>query len=414
MGRRTAALLVVVLAALLAVAAAQSRPRATATIDIGWVGDKSGPTVASQAPALHSLEAYFRMVNDAGGVKGRKINLIQKDDQYNPAIELQQVKQLINDDKVPMITGLGQSSGAASVIPVLGQSQTVGFFTQSNVKEVTSPFQKWLFTGNCNLADQVDAAAGYELTLLKKKNLKGVKVGIAAIAVASGAEWTELAKARVEALGGTAVIASMPAAILNADVQVQQLADAKVAFIMLHHAIPGGIALLKSLAKYQLKVPVLGSYGVTGEPVFTQAPYEASRNFYGMNCFTPPNIVKTAKGKQAVAMGKKYGYPDTEINQVNWALGWSQGTLITAALRKVKGDFTADNIRKALESVKNLDTGGLSPKITLAANCHMGIRQVRPYTYSYKTKTMQPVGSYEQWAKFIKAAYAAPGTCGKK
>ncbi|MDX6506832.1 MAG: branched-chain amino acid transport system substrate-binding protein, partial [Gaiellaceae bacterium] len=358
MRRRTATLLVVALAALLAVAAAQSRPRASSTIDIGYVGDKSGPTVASQAPGIHAMAAYFKMVNDAGGVKGKKINLIERDDQYNPAIELQQVKQLVTDDKVPLVVGLGQSSGAASVIPVLAQNQTVGFFTQSNIREVTSPFQKWLFTGNCNLADQVDAAIGYELVRLHKKNLKGVKVGIAAIAVASGQEWTDLSKAAVERNGGTTVTESLPSAIVNADVQVQDLASEKVDFIMMHHAVAGGIAMLKSLAKYNVKVPVLGSYGVTNDAVFTQSPFEAAKNFYGMNCFTPPNIVKTAKGKQATAMGKKYGYPDNETSQLNWSLGWSQGQLITEALKKVKGDYTADNIRKALESVKNLDTGG--------------------------------------------------------
>ena len=53
---------------------AQSRiaPPTTGTINIGWSGDKSGPTVASQAPALDGLQSYIRMINDAGGVKGNR------------------------------------------------------------------------------------------------------------------------------------------------------------------------------------------------------------------------------------------------------------------------------------------------------------------------------------------------------
>ena len=78
--------------ALLAVAVAQSRPAAGKTINIGYVGDKSGPTASAQLPALHALQAYFRMVNDAGGVNGDKINMIEKDDGYSPAKELEHVR----------------------------------------------------------------------------------------------------------------------------------------------------------------------------------------------------------------------------------------------------------------------------------------------------------------------------------
>ena len=47
-------LLGAILVAMLAVAGAQSRPQA-GTVNIGWSGDKSGPTVASQGPALDGL-----------------------------------------------------------------------------------------------------------------------------------------------------------------------------------------------------------------------------------------------------------------------------------------------------------------------------------------------------------------------
>jgi hypothetical protein len=39
---------------------------------------------------------------------------------------------------------------------------------------------------------------------------------------------------------------------------------------------------------------------------------------------------------------------------------------------------------------------------------------VRPYTYSWKNKQLEPVGSYTQWQKYVTHAYAAPGTCGVK
>ena len=417
MRRRVLISLTSVLAvALLIAAVAQSRPDATTgTIKIGWVGDKSGPTVASQIPVLHAMQSYFRLINAQGGIRGNRIEMIEKDDSYSPAKELELVKSVINDDKVVLVTGIGNSSGFASILPVLTQAKVLGLSNQGTLKSATDPFQQYLMQGNCNYADQGDVALGYLMTRLKLKNLNGVKVGVVGIAVSSGQEWNENLANNVKKLGGTPVVQTLPAAVINADVAVQAFESEKVRFILMHHAIPGGIAVLRSMAKYNLNVPISGSFGVTQDVVYESSPYDAAKNFVGVNCATPPQYSKLpAKGKLAYATGKRFGYPESEIGQQNWALGWANAMLIVQGLRNVKGAFTPASVKAGLERVKNLDTGGLTPNMNLAANCHMAIQQVRPYTYSYSKKQMLPVGTYQQWSKYVTNAYAAPGTCGKK
>jgi branched-chain amino acid transport system substrate-binding protein len=401
--------------ALLIAAVGQTRPGATTgTIKIGWVGDKSGPTVASQIPVLHAMQAYFRLINSQGGIRGNRIEMIEKDDSYSPAKELELVKSVINDDKVVLVTGIGNSSGFASILPVLNQAKVVGLSNQGTLKTVTNPFQPYLMLGNCNYADQGDVALGYMLTRLKLRNLNGVKVGIAGISVASGQEWNENLTDNVRKLGGTPVVQTLPAAIVNADVAVQAFESEDVRFVLLHHSVAGGIAMLRSMAKYDLNVPISGSFGVTQEIVYESSPYDAAKNFVGTNCATPPLFVKSAKGKLAYATGKRFGYPEAEITQQNWALGWANAMLIVQGLRNVTGAFTPASVKAGLEKVKNLDTGGLTPNMSLDRKCHMAIQQVRPYTYSYAKKQMLPVGTYQQWSKYVTNAYAAPGTCGKK
>jgi branched-chain amino acid transport system substrate-binding protein len=408
-----AVLVVAALTALVAVSAGQSKSGA-GTIDIGWVGDKSGPTASSQVPSLQALEAYFKQVNDAGGISGKTINLIEKDDVYNPVNALSFVKSLISDDKVPLILGLGQSSAFDSYLPVLNSTNTIGYMTQATVIGATDPFQKNVFEANCTLADQIDVGIAYMLKRLKLKNLKGKNVGVLYIDVASGAEWRDGSVKAIQKLGGTPVTEAMPATALNADVQVQDLQSKKVDFILLHNGASGGIAAMKSMDKYGLAVPILGSYGVTNEVVFTGSPYNISKLFFGTNCVTPPNIVKTPQARTAMAVGVKYGYPSGSINNFNWSLGWVQAQTVVQALKAAKGNYSADSIRKALETVKNLDTGGLSPNITLSSNCHMALLGARPYTYNYQLKSLQQIGSFEQWAPFVTKGNAAPGTCGKK
>jgi branched-chain amino acid transport system substrate-binding protein len=413
--RGVVSLLGVICVAMLAVAAGQSRPSAGKTINVGWVGDKSGPTVVSQAPVLHGLEAYFRYTNEKGGVNGDKINLIEKDDQYSPAKELEATKSLVTDDKVVLVTGLGQSSGIASILPYLTSAKVPGLINQATLQSISDPFQAWMFEGNCNYSDQADVALAIMMQRLKLKTLKGKVVGVPAIEVASGQEWVAILKKRVPELGGTVVDVALPSSIVNADVQVQKLQDAKVAFILMHHSPAGGIAFLKSMAKYGMtNTPVSGSYGVTQETTFLQSPYEVSKNFYGTNCYTPPLLAKSANGKLAYATGKKYGYPEAEITTMGYALGWVNGQMIVQALKNAKGNYTGATVKAGLEKIKSLDTGGLAPNVNLSPKCHMAIRAVRPYTYNYKAKTISPIGSYAQWAKYVTNGYAAPGTCGRK
>jgi branched-chain amino acid transport system substrate-binding protein len=413
MHRRVAlSLLGTIFVAMLAVAGAQSRSSA-GTINIGWSGDKSGPTVASQGPALDGLRTYIKMVNDAGGVKGQKINLIEQDDAYNVAKEVGIVKGFINDDKVVLVTGIGNSSGFSSVLPLLNASKTPALVNQGTLKTNTYPFQPYMFQGNCNYGDQAEVSLAYTMARAKIKSLKGVKVGIAGIAVASGQEWIDTLKAKVEAAGGIAVTQTLPAAIVNADVAAQAFQDAGVKMILMHHSIAGGIAMERSIAKFGIGVPVSGSYGVTQDLLWTTAPYEATKNFVGTNCYTPLGNSKTAQGKLALAMGKKYGVSDTSLAQTNYVLGWTNGAIITQALKNITGDVTTASMKKGLESIKNLNNGDLSPVINLTPKCHMAIQQVRPMTYNWSLKKQVPVGSYAQWSKFITNTQAAPGTCGK-
>jgi len=71
-------------------------------IKIGNVEAYSGPASAYGVIGK-TEEAYFKMINDAGGINGRKINFISYDDGYSPPKTVEQVRKLIESDEVLLI-----------------------------------------------------------------------------------------------------------------------------------------------------------------------------------------------------------------------------------------------------------------------------------------------------------------------
>src|SRR5215471_5665459 len=79
-------------------AMAKDPPGVTANeIKIGQTMPYSGPASAYGAIGKGE-QAYFKMLNDAGGIGGRKINLISLDDGYAPPKAVEQVRKLVESE----------------------------------------------------------------------------------------------------------------------------------------------------------------------------------------------------------------------------------------------------------------------------------------------------------------------------
>ncbi len=95
---------------------AAQTPGVTATeVKIGNTVPYSGP--ASSYSVLGKLEtAFFNMVNEQGGVAGHKINYISLDDNYSPPKTVEQIRRLVEEDKVDFtFATLGTPTNSAIV-----------------------------------------------------------------------------------------------------------------------------------------------------------------------------------------------------------------------------------------------------------------------------------------------------------
>ncbi len=128
-------LLSIVLAAGLAFGGAA---RAADTVKIGNTMPYSGPASAF-GEIGNVMKAYYQKVNDEGGVHGAQLEFISYDDAYSPPKTVQQVRRLIEQDKVQLLSGTFGSSQNLAVQKYVNQRKIPHLFLASAANVWSDP-----------------------------------------------------------------------------------------------------------------------------------------------------------------------------------------------------------------------------------------------------------------------------------
>jgi branched-chain amino acid transport system substrate-binding protein len=133
------ALASVVITTALASAAEQTVPGVSDTeIKIGNTMPYSGP--ASAYGIIGKTEAaYFDMLNEQGGINGRKINFISRDDGYSPPKTFEQVRQLVEQQNVLLLfSTLGTPTNTA-IHQYLNENKVPQLFVSTGADKWNDP-----------------------------------------------------------------------------------------------------------------------------------------------------------------------------------------------------------------------------------------------------------------------------------
>ena len=135
-------------------------------IKIGNIEAYSGPASAYGIIGK-TEEAYFKMVNDNGGIKGRKINFITYDDGYSPPKTVEQTRKLVESDEVLFIFNpLGTPSNTA-IQKYLNTKKVPQLFVATGAAKWNDPKHfPWTMGWQPNYQDEARIYAKY---LLKEK-----------------------------------------------------------------------------------------------------------------------------------------------------------------------------------------------------------------------------------------------------
>ena len=131
------------IAALLTVAAAP--PASAQTIKIGVFGPLTGDAAAMGSSEKEAVDLAVKEKNDAGGIRGKKVEVVYGDDAGKPEEAVNVAKRLISRDEVLITIGSISSPASLAASQVSRQSETPQIVVAGTAQRITTQGNKWVF-----------------------------------------------------------------------------------------------------------------------------------------------------------------------------------------------------------------------------------------------------------------------------
>jgi len=352
---------VAVLAAGLVAVAAPARaqkaydPGASDTeIKVGQTMPFSGP--ASAYGTIGKVEAaYFRMVNEQGGINGRKINLIAYDDAYNPPKTVEQVRKLVESDEVLLTFQILGTPPNAAVQKYLNSKKVPHLFASTGATRFTDPVNyPWTMGFNPNYQTEGRIYARYILT-----NHPDAKIGILYQNDDLGKDYVVGLKQGLGDKAATMIVAeaSYETADPTIDSQIVKLKTVGADLIYDITTPKFAAQAIRKIAELGWKpVHILDINSTSIGQVLKPAGFEAAQGIISVNYGKDPSdpVWENDPGmKKWNAFMEKY-YPEGDRNSSFNTYGYSAAQLLETVLRACGDNLTRENVMKQATSLKNV------------------------------------------------------------
>ena len=367
-------------------------------IDWGVMMDMSGPTSASQGIWVNGFQDHMRKVNEAGGIHGRKINVLAEDSRYNAAQDKISYEKLVSQTPALGISGLGTSGSQVSLAPAIkaGKVPIVGTYTST--KALSEPVSPMVYGGFCGYKEMAQIGIGYFADILK---LKAPKVMTVHIESAGGKEYAEFVAATVAKLGGTATSVSMKVTAADVTPQVLEIIAAKPDFVTIYGVANTSILTVRTMQQYGLKIPTFGISYLGAPQIFTSIGAQAGANYSFVSCFTPGGADQTAGNKELSALADKYGHGAMK-EDINYVAGWVTGQMAAESIARIGQEPTRAKLVESMNKGFVVDSKGLAAPITYTKDDHTGPALLKVIGYDYATNKFKPHGEYNDYLKYVK------------
>jgi ABC-type branched-subunit amino acid transport system substrate-binding protein len=328
-------------------------------IKIGQTVPFSGPASA-YAGIGKTQAAYLKMINDQGGINGRKLTLIQYDDAYSPPKAVEQVRKLVEGDEVLFTFQIIGTPSNAAVQKYLNAKKIPQLLAASGASRFSDPQNApWTIGFNPNYQSEARIYAKYIL-----KNHPNAKIGIFYQNDDLGRDYIAGLKAGLGDKAASMIVGEISYELSDPTVDSPIVKLKSLGADLLFDASTPKFAAqaIKKLAELDWKpVHILDINASPVSATLKPAGLEISKGIISTNYGKDPGDPQwkdDAGMKAYFAFMDKY-YPDGDkLNTVN-TYGYSTAELLVYILRQCGDDLTRENVMRQATSLKNV-TGSLS------------------------------------------------------
>jgi branched-chain amino acid transport system substrate-binding protein len=360
------------------------------TVTVGGITDFSGPLTGTVLPYVQGINDYIRMTNDKGGVNGRKIVMKWEDDQWKTDKAILAFRKLNEEGIFALVGQVGSTQWTGldpeireAKMPVIGPGQTTKMQSDNP------------YTYNVMLAYSDMSSLMVKYAVEKYKGPGKPKIAIFAPEGASSIEFAEWAKATAAKLGATVVVDEMISySASDMAGQVMKMKQARADAVVILANVTILTIYLRDAARLGVSnIPVYSGYSSLVPAIWETVGKEASSQNIGIHPFTP--IYEKGPGLEEMRLAAaKYGTKQNITEAMNYPQGWMGAKVFVEALKRTGKDLTREKFMKAVESIKNLDTGGVSGPISYGPGQHNGVKTARFYGYDFSTKKLIPMSPW--------------------
>ncbi len=335
-------------------------------IRIGQWGPQTGPA-APWGSVARGSGLLFTIVNDEGGIHGRKIKYFLRDDMYNPAQTKTVVKELVERNGIfAFVGGVGAACGMA-VKDYLSQNKIIWVGPATAIKEYVEPNDPYLFALYPLYDDEVSILTKYMVEKMKAK-----KIGFLYQNDTYGKNGLDGCKRRL-AKYKMDLVAEIPLEPMEKDLSSQVLklknSGAEVVFMWSNPTLAA--VTLKTAASVGFKPQWVSSNTLSDYPFMNKISGGLWEGVITGAFGETPDSKNPLMVKYREA-AKKYT-PDERWGTFYYA-GIMFAEPLVEALKRVGKNLSTEATLKALNSMK--DFQGIGPKITWTEKEHQGTDSV--------------------------------------
>jgi branched-chain amino acid transport system substrate-binding protein len=340
---------------------------AAEVIKIGAIFAITGPAANLGAPEAKTATMMVDKLNAAGGIDGRKIELIVKDSGASAEKAVSFAKQLIEEENVLAIVGPSTSGETMQIKPICEEAKMI-LVSCAAAEVIVNPLAKYVFK-----TPQKDSQAVTWIYRTMKD------MGISKIAVLSGADgFGKAGKAQLEEIAKTSGI----------DILVNEVYDPKetdlTAVITKVKGTPGVQAVVnwtiapaqsivpKNMKQLGLDVPLFQSHGFGNIKYVEQAGEAAEGTLFPSGRLLIVDELEDDHPQKAVLAAYKKDYESTYHEDVSTFGGHAYDAMliVTEAIKKA-GSTDREAVRDAIESLTGL--AGTAGVFNFSAQDHTGL-----------------------------------------